>query len=36
VETGQRAHGQFRILRLTTDPSFAAEFAADRELVDSE
>jgi hypothetical protein len=32
VETGQRADGQFKILRLTTDPSFAA----DRDLVDSE
>jgi hypothetical protein len=36
VETGQRADGQFKILRLTSDTSFAAEFAADRELVGSE
>jgi hypothetical protein len=33
VETGQRADGQFKILRLTSDTSFAAEFAADRDLV---
>jgi len=33
VETGQRADGQFKVLRLTSDPSFAAEFAADRDLV---
>ena len=36
VETGQRADGQFKILRLTSDTSFAAEFAAERELVGSE
>jgi hypothetical protein len=36
VETGQRADGQFKILRLTSDLSFAAEFAADRDLVGSE
>jgi hypothetical protein len=36
VETGQRADGQFKVLRLTSDTSFAAEFAADRELVGSE
>src|SRR5829696_9079947 len=36
VETGQRADGQFKVLRLTSDVSFAAEFAADRELVGSE
>jgi hypothetical protein len=33
VESGQRADGQFKILRLTTDVSFAAEFEAERELV---
>jgi hypothetical protein len=33
VETGQRADGQFKVLRLTSDTSFAAEFAADRDLV---
>jgi hypothetical protein len=36
VETGQRADGQFKVLRLTSDTSFAAEFAADRDLVGSE
>jgi hypothetical protein len=36
VETGQRADGQFKILRLTSDLSFAAEFAAERDLVGSE
>jgi hypothetical protein len=36
VETGQRADGQFKILRLTSDASFAAEFAAERDLVGSE
>jgi hypothetical protein len=36
VETGQRADGQFKILRLTSDTSFAAEFAADRDLVGSQ
>jgi hypothetical protein len=36
VETGQRADGQFKILRLTSDTSFAAEFAAERDLVGSE
>jgi len=35
VETGQRADGQFKILRLTSDLSFAAEFAAERDLVGS-
>jgi hypothetical protein len=35
VETGQRADGQFKILRLTSDTSFAAEFAAERDLVGS-
>jgi GH3 auxin-responsive promoter len=33
VETGQRADGQFKVLRLTSDMSFAAEFAAERDLV---
>jgi hypothetical protein len=33
VEAGDRADGQFKVLRLTTDTSFAAEFAADRDLV---
>ena len=32
VETGQRADGQFKVLRLTSDTSFAAEFAAERDL----
>jgi len=32
VESGQRADGQFKILRLTSDVSFAAEFEAEREL----
>jgi hypothetical protein len=32
VETGQRADGQFKILRLTSDTSFAAEFQAERDL----
>jgi hypothetical protein len=36
VETGQRADGQFKVLRLTSDASFAAEFAAERDLTDSE
>jgi hypothetical protein len=36
VETGQRADGQFKVLRLTSDTSFAAEFAAERDLVGSE
>jgi len=36
VETGQRADGQFKILRLTSDTSFAAEFAAEQDLVGSE
>src|SRR5919112_6122780 len=36
VETGQRADGQFKILRLTSDTSFAAEFAAERDLAGSE
>jgi GH3 auxin-responsive promoter len=33
VESGQRADGQFKILRLTSDTSFAAEFEADRDLI---
>jgi hypothetical protein len=32
VETGQRADGQFKVLRLTSDTSFAAEFIAERDL----
>jgi hypothetical protein len=33
VEGGHRADGQFKVLRLTTDTSFAAEFEAERDLV---
>jgi hypothetical protein len=33
VESGQRGDGQFKILRLTSDTSFAAEFQAERDLV---
>ena len=36
VETGQRADGQFKVLRLTSDVSFAAEFTAERDLTGSE
>jgi hypothetical protein len=36
VESGQRADGQFKVLRLTSDTSFAAEFAAEQDLVGSE
>jgi hypothetical protein len=36
VESGQRADGQFKVLRLTSDTAFAAEFAAERDLVGSE
>jgi hypothetical protein len=36
VETGQRADGQFKVLRLTSDTSFAAEFTAERDLVGGE
>jgi hypothetical protein len=36
VETGQRADGQFKVLRLTSDTSFAAEFAAERDLIGSQ
>ena len=33
VEQGHRADGQFKVLRLTSDASFAAEFQADRDLI---
>jgi hypothetical protein len=36
VETGQRADGQFKILRLTSDTAFAGEFAAEWDLVGGE
>src|SRR5215211_7091436 len=36
VETGQRADGQFKVLRLTSDTTFAAEFTAERDLIGSE
>jgi GH3 auxin-responsive promoter len=36
VETGQRADGQFKVLRLTSDTSFADEFEAERDLVGTE
>jgi len=36
VETGQRADGQFKVLRLTSDSAFAAEFTAERDLTGSE
>jgi GH3 auxin-responsive promoter len=36
VETGQRADGQFKVLRLTSDMSFAAEFIAERDLTGTE
>ena len=32
VEAGERADGQFKVLRLTTDTSFAAEFGTDRDV----
>src|SRR4029450_4452818 len=35
VESGQRADGQFKVLRLTSDTSFAAEFTAERDLIGS-
>jgi len=35
VEQGRRADGQFKVLRLTSDASFAAEFEADRDLTGS-
>ena len=33
VEQGHRTDGQFKVLRLTSDTSFAAEFEAERDLV---
>jgi hypothetical protein len=33
VEEGHRTDGQFKVLRLTSDTSFAAEFEAERDLV---
>src|ERR671912_67031 len=36
VETGQRADGQFKVLRLTSDTSFAEAFTAEQDLVGSE
>jgi hypothetical protein len=36
VETGQRADGQFKVLRLTSDTSFAAEFTGERDLTGGE
>jgi hypothetical protein len=33
VERGHRADGQFKVLRLTSDASFAAEFEAERDMV---
>jgi hypothetical protein len=36
VETGQRADGQFKVLRLTADTAFAVEFTAERDLIGSE
>src|SRR5215203_2563172 len=36
VESGQRADGQFKVLRLTSDTSFGAEFKAERDLTGSE
>jgi len=36
VQSGQRADGQFKVLRLTSDTAFAAEFQAERDLVGSE
>jgi hypothetical protein len=36
VETGQRADGQFKVLRLTSDTAFAAEFEAERDLAGSQ
>ena len=35
VETGQRADGQFKVLRLTSDTTFAVEFTAERDVVGS-
>src|SRR5215204_3301641 len=36
VESGQRADGQFKVLRRTSDTTFAAEFKAERDLTGSE
>jgi hypothetical protein len=36
VESGQRADGQFKVLRLTSDVSFAAEFIAEGDLTGTE
>ena len=36
VEQGHRTDGQFKVLRITSDISFAAEFQADRDLVGGE
>jgi hypothetical protein len=36
VKAGQRADGQLKVLRLTSDTSSAAEFATDRDLVGGE
>jgi hypothetical protein len=36
TETGQRADGQFKVLRLTSDTTFAAEFTAEHDLTGSE
>jgi hypothetical protein len=36
VESGQRADGQFKVLRLTSDTAFAAEFQAERDLAGSQ
>jgi GH3 auxin-responsive promoter len=36
VESGQRADGQFKVLRLTSDTSFAAEFTAEHDLTGTE
>jgi len=33
VESGDRADGQFKVLRLTSDTSFGAEFAPERDFV---
>jgi hypothetical protein len=33
VQGGHRADGQFKVLRLTSDTSFAAEFEAERDLL---
>jgi hypothetical protein len=36
VESGQRADGQFKVLRLTSDTSFATEFIGERDLTGGE